>query len=124
MTDAPKPTDRQGTAINTENDNPESNANPAPAPNPTQAPRQRLKELLAIPERTRTDAEWDEINELEISLAQGNREGGPDPNLQKAKQNQLGGKPKNQGGQRKPFQKNNNNNQKRNQQRGRGGRGE
>lgn len=34
-----------------------------------------------------------------------------------------GGKPKNQGGQRKPFQKNNNN-QKRGQQRGRGGRGE
>ncbi len=79
--------------------------------------------MLAIPERSRTDAEWDEINELEISLAQGNREGGPDPNLQKAKQNQPGGgKPKNQGGPRKPFQKNNN--QKRNQQRGRGGRGE
>jgi hypothetical protein len=32
-------------------------------------PRQRLQALLAIPERDRTDAEWDEINELEISLA-------------------------------------------------------
>jgi hypothetical protein len=32
-------------------------------------PRQRLQTLLAIPERDRTDAEWDEINELEISLA-------------------------------------------------------
>jgi len=30
-------------------------------------PRQRLQTLLAIPERNRTDAEWDEINELEIS---------------------------------------------------------
>lgn len=32
-------------------------------------PRQRLQALLAIPERDRTDAEWDELNELEISLA-------------------------------------------------------
>ncbi len=37
------------------------------------SPRQRLQELLAIPERQRTDAEWDEIVELEISLAPGNR---------------------------------------------------
>lgn len=36
-------------------------------------PRQRLKALLAIPERQRTDAEWDEINELEIALASANR---------------------------------------------------
>ena len=28
----------------------------------------RLKELLAIPERQRTEAQWDEINELEITL--------------------------------------------------------
>lgn len=40
---------------------------------PTTSPRQRLKELLAIPERQRTDAEWDEINELEITLASANR---------------------------------------------------
>jgi hypothetical protein len=44
-------------------------------------PRQRLKELLAIPERERTDAQWDEMNELEISLASGNREGAPDQNV-------------------------------------------
>ncbi|MBI2318780.1 MAG: hypothetical protein HYU75_17765 [Betaproteobacteria bacterium] len=37
-----------------------------PRPN---SPRSRLQELLAIPERQRTDAEWDEINELEITLA-------------------------------------------------------
>lgn len=36
-------------------------------------PRRRLQELLAIPERDRTDAQWDEINELEITLASANR---------------------------------------------------
>lgn len=40
-------------------------------------PRQRLQELLAIPERQRTEAEWDEINELEIKLASGNRQDNP-----------------------------------------------
>jgi hypothetical protein len=35
----------------------------------------RLRELLAIPERDRSDAVWDEIIELEISLAPGNRAG-------------------------------------------------
>jgi hypothetical protein len=37
------------------------------------SPRERLQQLLAIPERQRTDAQWDEINELEIKLAAGNR---------------------------------------------------
>jgi hypothetical protein len=37
------------------------------------SPRRRLQELLAIPERQRTDAQWDEINELEITLASVNR---------------------------------------------------
>ena len=36
-------------------------------------PRQRLKQLLAIPERSRTDAIWDEIVELEIQTGPGNR---------------------------------------------------
>lgn len=36
-------------------------------------PRRRLRELLSIPERDRTDEQWDEINELEIQLAPGNR---------------------------------------------------
>ena len=41
-----------------------------------QQPRQpRLRELLAIPERDRSDAVWDEIIELEISLAPGNQIG-------------------------------------------------
>ena len=36
----------------------------------------RLRELLAIPERDRSDAVWDEIIELEITLAPGNRAAG------------------------------------------------
>lgn len=42
------------------------------------SPRQRLQELLAIPERQRTDAEWDELNELEITLTPVNREKAPE----------------------------------------------
>ena len=37
-------------------------------------PRRRIRELLSSPERDRTDAEWDELNELEIRTAPGNRE--------------------------------------------------
>ena len=36
--------------------------------------RRRIRELLSIPERDRTDAEWDELNELEIRTAPGNRD--------------------------------------------------
>lgn len=39
----------------------------------TVSPRRRLQELQAIPDRQRTEAEWDELHELEISLAPGNR---------------------------------------------------
>jgi hypothetical protein len=42
------------------------------------SPRERLRELLAIPDRQRTDEQWDELNDLEIRLASGNREDGPD----------------------------------------------
>jgi len=44
-------------------------------------PRQRLQTLLAIPESRRTDAEWDEINELEIMLASGMRQPQPTHNV-------------------------------------------
>ncbi|MBI3918515.1 MAG: hypothetical protein HY322_16100 [Betaproteobacteria bacterium] len=44
------------------------------------SPRARLQQLLAIPDRQRTDAEWDELNELEIMLAAGNRPGAPEQN--------------------------------------------
>jgi hypothetical protein len=50
-------------------------APPEPGRNEPQAPdpRRRLRELLAIPDHQRTDAIWDEIIELEICLAPGNR---------------------------------------------------
>jgi hypothetical protein len=35
--------------------------------------RRRLQQLLEIPERQRTEAEWDELNELEIALTPANR---------------------------------------------------
>ena len=41
---------------------------------PQPSPRARLQELLAIPESRRTDAQWDEIHELEITLSSANRE--------------------------------------------------
>lgn len=56
----------------------ENEANPAPAA-PAFDPRRRIRELLAIPERDRSDAEWDELNELEIQTAPGNRSGGQVP---------------------------------------------
>ena len=43
------------------------------------SPRRRLQALLEIPDSQRTEAEWDELNELEISLAPGNRAGAPEP---------------------------------------------
>jgi hypothetical protein len=59
----------------------EEQTNPAPAAAPQFDPRRRLRELLNVPERDRTDAQWDEIIELEIQLAPGNRigpaQGGP-----------------------------------------------
>jgi len=52
----------------------EEKTTPAPAPaSPVFDPRRRIRELLAIPDRDRSDAEWDELNELEIQTAPGNR---------------------------------------------------
>jgi hypothetical protein len=53
-------------------------AAPVPAV-PQFDPRRRIRELLSIPERDRTDAEWDELNELEIQTAPGNRAGNQQP---------------------------------------------
>ncbi|MEW5789553.1 MAG: hypothetical protein AB1899_17040 [Pseudomonadota bacterium] len=83
-------------------------ANPQPqAPQPM-APRRRLQQLLAIPDSQRTEAQWDEINELEITLAPGNRVDGPLPSVlgdgqpggagNKHKSGGGGGKPRPQGG--------------------------
>lgn len=46
-------------------------------PQPIDA-RRRIRELLSIPERDRTDEQWDELNELEIQTAPGNRDTGRD----------------------------------------------
>lgn len=50
----------------------------APPPNDN---RRRLRELLSVAERDRTDEQWDEIIELEIQLAPGNRISGPEPSF-------------------------------------------
>jgi len=70
------------------------------------SPRRRLQELLSIPERQRTDAQWDELNELEITLAAVNRADAREPGPR-----QNAGAPANRpksGGEgqgRKPFKK-------------------
>lgn len=46
-------------------------------PQPIDA-RRRIRELLSVPERDRTDEQWDELNELEIQTAPGNRDTGRD----------------------------------------------
>ena len=46
------------------------------APQPPVSPRRRMQELLSIPDSQRTDEQWDELNELEIKLAPGNRDPG------------------------------------------------
>ena len=57
-------------------ENPPVNPPVAPPPNDN---RRRLRELLSVPERDRTDEQWDEIIELEIQLAPGNRISGSEP---------------------------------------------
>lgn len=52
------------------------------APLPNVSPNQRLKELQSIPDNQKTEAQWDEIIELEIALAQGGRPGGAGPKPQ------------------------------------------
>jgi hypothetical protein len=42
------------------------------------SPRRRMQELLAIPDNRKTEEEWDELNELEISLAPVNQLVDPD----------------------------------------------
>jgi hypothetical protein len=73
------------------------------------SPRRRLQVLLSIPDSERSDAEWDELNELEISLAPGNRLDGPDPNSNNSSRKPPAGRsrPPRQGGgapQPKPAQ--------------------
>lgn len=87
-------------------------------PNPqNQDPRRRLRELLAVPERDRSDAQWDEMIELEIQLAPGNRtqeQRGPAGQRQEPGRRQDSGRrteqprrkePGSGGGPAKPFAK-------------------
>ena len=59
--------------------NPENPPENIPAAAPQVDTRRRLRELLSVPERDRTDEQWDEIIELEIQLAPGNRISGSEP---------------------------------------------
>lgn len=76
---------------------------------PPVPPRRRLQELLAIPERLRTEAQWDELHELEISLAPGNRADGAPPRERSAPSAAPGNPRPTEGGEsregRKPFRK-------------------
>ena len=65
--------------------------NDSQPPSSSPSPRARLQELLAIPDRNRTDEEWDELNELEIALASGNRPGAPEPQSRSIHQRQNTG---------------------------------
>ena len=52
----------------------------------TGSPHQRLKELMTRPDNLMTEAQWDELIELEIAMAQGGRVIG---NSQKGQQHQA-----------------------------------
>ena len=63
--------------------NPEDTLTPIDPPAAPPVPqgldsRRRVRELLSVPERDRSDEQWDEIIELEIQLAPGNRLSGPE----------------------------------------------
>jgi len=72
---------------------------------PQEAAR-RLRELRGIAENKRTDAEWEELNELEIVLAQGNQKSAMNPNPGgNQKQGGQGGGGNPRSGDRPGFQK-------------------
>lgn len=61
------------------------------------SPHARLRELLAIPERLRTDAQWDEIIEIEISQGPKKPSGNMSKTSGQAPSRQLERKPSPQG---------------------------
>ena len=71
-----------------------------------QDPRRRLRELLAIAERERTDAVWDEIISLEIELAPGNRASSPQADVgrrqEPGRRQDQGRRPEQQGRRQEP----------------------
>jgi hypothetical protein len=72
------------------------------------SPRRRLQILLAIPDNQKTEAEWEEINELEITLAPGNRADGREHEARRSDSQPTGnprphgGNPRQQGGNPRP----------------------
>lgn len=101
--------------MNTSNpESPPENPPVAVAPNDN---RRRLRELLSIPERDRTDEQWDEIIELEIQLAPGNRISGNEQGGSPGRGPMSHGKPGGGGGgggqqQKKHRPRANNNNRR------------
>lgn len=99
------------------NSNPENPPeNPPVAAPPPNDNRRRLRELLSIPERDRTDEQWDEIIELEIQLAPGNRISGSEPAGSPGRGPMQHGKPGGGGvgaGQQKKHRPRTNNNNRR-----------
>ena len=89
-----------------------------PQPSPGLDSRRRLRELLSVPERDRTDEVWDEIIELEIQLAPGNRvsgnehAGGQGRGPQQGKPQGSGGGGGGAGGQQKKHRPRANNNRR------------
>lgn len=63
------------------NDTNEPTQDAAPsAPSPVSIDlKRRMRELLSIPDSQRTDEQWDELIEIEIQLAPGNRVGAATP---------------------------------------------
>ena len=84
---------------------------PAPAAAPTISPQARMQQLLSIPDKQRTDEQWDELNELEIKLASVNRQGAPQQGAPR-----QGGSPSGSGRQDHRGGGRNNQNNPRNQQ--------
>ena len=76
--------------------NPETPPENPPIVAPPNDNRRRLRDLLSIPERDRSVEQWDEIIELEIQLAPGNRisgneQGGGQPGRGPMPQGKPGG---------------------------------
>lgn len=100
------------------NSNPENPPVSLPPPSPPNDNRRRLRELLSVPERDRTDEQWDEIIELEIQLAPGNRISGNEPAGNPGRGPTSHGKPGGAGGgglgpqQKKHRPRTNNNNRR------------
>lgn len=95
------------------NSNPETPPEDSVPVAPQSDLRRRLRELLAVPERDRTDEQWDEIIELEIQFAPGNRLSGNESHGGNTGRNSAPhGKPASGGQQQKKHRPRTNNNRR------------